>query len=107
LGSKFAHHQLAMLTPDLVPRTAPLKIQNRPLANPSCKIQLFWRMVATMGGEGASGVLALMGDVIAASSALAGLIVVYLAHLMHAKHELKANFCETRSSVSARVSSAD
>jgi hypothetical protein len=30
-----------------------------------------------------------------------------LAHLMHAKHELKANFCETRSSVSARVSSAD
>ncbi len=30
-----------------------------------------------------------------------------LAHLMHAKHELKANFCKTRSSVSARVSSAD
>jgi hypothetical protein len=30
-----------------------------------------------------------------------------LTHLMHAKHELKANFCETRSSVSARVSSAD
>jgi hypothetical protein len=30
----------------------------------------------------------------------------FLAHLMHAKHELKANFCETRSSVSARVSSA-
>ncbi len=31
----------------------------------------------------------------------------FLAHLMHAKHELKANFCKTRSSVSARVSSAD
>ena len=30
-----------------------------------------------------------------------------LADLMHAKHELKANFCETRSSISARVSSAD
>ena len=26
-----------------------------------------------------------------------------LAHLMHGKHELKANFCETRSSVSARI----
>jgi hypothetical protein len=32
---------------------------------------------------------------------------VFLADLMHAKHELKANFCETRSSVSARLSSAD
>jgi len=30
-----------------------------------------------------------------------------LAHLMHPKHEPKANFCETRSSVSARVSPAD
>jgi uncharacterized Zn-finger protein len=30
-----------------------------------------------------------------------------LADLMHAKHVLKANFCQTRSSVSARVSSAD
>ncbi len=34
-------------------------------------------------------------------------VSAYLAHLMHAKHELKANFCKTRSSVSARVSSAD
>jgi hypothetical protein len=36
-----------------------------------------------------------------------GCTLLGLAHLMHAKHELKANFCETRSSVSARVSSAD
>ena len=35
-----------------------------------------------MGREGASGVLALMGDVIAASSALAGLIVVYLGSVV-------------------------
>ena len=33
-------------------------------------------------------------------------LTIRLTHLMHAKHVLKANFCETRSSVSARMRTA-